>query len=593
MELVQLLSMPRTCFLPTNNNLVSPKRKARCNIYRPTLCSASSQVPIPTEADGRRSAHYQPTVWSYSFLQSLKPNYTDETQAQRAIALEREVRYAMHYADAEPSTLLLLIDDVQRLGLRHRFEEDIGRALDRYISQGGCKANKDRTLYTTSLGFRLLRQHGYEVSQDIFESFMDRSQGKFFDNLGNDIKGLLSLYEASQLAFEGEEILEEAMEFAIEHLRGFKSVNIGKNLQDQVVHSLDLPLHRRMQWQDACWHIESYRTRKDMNYGLLELAVLNFNTVQSILQEDLQHMSRWWNNNIGLGNKLVFARDRLMECFFWTVGMAFDPQFSSCRRGLTRVTSLITTIDDVYDVYGTLDELELFTDAVERWNVNAMSNLPDYMKLCFLALYNTVHEMAYEFLKKQGENIIPYLTKAWADLCKTFLQEAKWSHNKITPTFDEYLNNGWVSVSGVLILVHAYFLCGPSITKEALCSLEKFHDLVRWPSTIFRLCNDLATSSAELERGETANSILCYMLETGASEELARCHINKLIDLAWKKMNSSLVGGSVFGKSFVDMAYNLARISHYTYQNGDSHGAPDNRSKEQLHSLLIDPISIT
>ncbi|PKI46419.1 hypothetical protein CRG98_033195 [Punica granatum] len=243
----------------------------------------------------------------------------------------------MHYADAEPSTLLLLIDDVQRLGLRHRFEEDIGRALDRYISQGGY----------------------------IFESFMDRSQGKFFDNLGNDIKGLLSLYEASQLAFEGEEILEEAMEFAIEHLRGFKSVNIGKNLQDQVVHSLDLPLHRRMQWQDACWHIESYRTRKDMNYGLLELAVLNFNTVQSILQEDLQHMSRWWNNNIGLGNKLVFARDRLMECFFWTVGMAFDPQFSSCRRGLTRVTSLITTIDDVYDVYGTLDELELFTDAVE------------------------------------------------------------------------------------------------------------------------------------------------------------------------------------------------------------------------------------
>ncbi|PKI46420.1 hypothetical protein CRG98_033196 [Punica granatum] len=243
----------------------------------------------------------------------------------------------MHYTDAEPRTLLLLIDDVQRLGLRHRFEEDIGRALDRYISQGGY----------------------------IFKSFMDHSRGKFFDNLGNDIKGLLSLYEATHLAFEGEVILEEAKEFAIEHLQGFNSVNIGKNLQDQVVHSLDLPLHRRMQWQDACWHIKSYRMRKDMNYGLLELAVLNFNMVQSILQEDLQHMSRWWNNSINLGNKLVFARDWLMECFFWTVGMACDPQFSSCRRGLTRVTSLITTIDDVYDIYGTLDELELFTDAVE------------------------------------------------------------------------------------------------------------------------------------------------------------------------------------------------------------------------------------
>ena len=47
--------------------------------------------------------------------------------------------------------------------------------------------------------------------------------------------------------------------------------------------------------------------------------------------------------------------------------MAFEPQFSSCRKGLTKVTSQITTIDDVYDVYGTLDELELFTNAVERF----------------------------------------------------------------------------------------------------------------------------------------------------------------------------------------------------------------------------------
>lgn len=70
---------------------------------------------------------------------------------------------------------------------------------------------------------------------------------------------------------------------------------------------------------------------------------------------------------MGLAPRLSFGRDRLMECFFWAAGMTpFEPQFSNIRKGLTKVCSLITLIDDIYDVYGTLDELELFTTAVER-----------------------------------------------------------------------------------------------------------------------------------------------------------------------------------------------------------------------------------
>ena len=49
------------------------------------------------------------------------------------------------------------------------------------------------------------------------------------------------------------------------------------------------------------------------------------------------------------------------------MGIAFEPQFAYCRRVLTISIALITVIDDIYDVYGTLDELELFTDAVERF----------------------------------------------------------------------------------------------------------------------------------------------------------------------------------------------------------------------------------
>ena len=133
---------------------------------------------------------------------------------------------------------------------------------------------------------------------------------------------------------------------------------------------------------------------------------------------------------------MSFTRDRLVENFLWAVGHAFEPQFGYCRKIITKVLALIVTIDDIYDIYGTLDELEIFTDAIDRfvnlyltclsvlwffllkyfvcmfrWDINAMDQLPEYMKICFLALFNSVNEMAYYVLKEEGSNIIPHLGK--------------------------------------------------------------------------------------------------------------------------------------------------------------------------------------
>ena len=63
---------------------------------------------------------------------------------------------------------------------------------------------------------------------------------------------------------------------------------------------------------------------------------------------------------------MPFARDRIVENFLWAVGTNFEPEFGYCRRMVTRLAALITVIDDVYDVYGTLHELELFGDAIEK-----------------------------------------------------------------------------------------------------------------------------------------------------------------------------------------------------------------------------------
>ncbi|KAF2284340.1 hypothetical protein GH714_020875 [Hevea brasiliensis] len=353
--------------------------------------------------------------------------------------------------------------------------------------------------------------------------------------LCEDRKATLSLYEASFLSEEGESILQYARDFTTTSLKKYVEQSKDQNLSMLISHAPELPFHWRMLRLETRWFIDVYERKQEMNLLLLELAKLDFNSVQATHQDDLKYMSRWWRNT-GLGEKLDFARDRIMENYLWTIGVIFEPQFSNCRRMSTKVNALIATIDDICDVYGTLDELELFTNAVQRWDVNATEQLPDYMKLCFLCLHNS-NEIAFDVLREQGVHIIPYLKKAWADICKSYLLEAKWYHSGYTPSLQEYIDNAWISISAPVILVHAYFLVKSPITNDALKCLEEYSNIIRCSSMILRLADDLGTSSDELKRGDVPKSIQCYMHETGASEEKARDHIRVLISETWNEMN--------------------------------------------------------
>lgn len=201
---------------------------------------------------------------------------------------------------------------------------------------------------------------------DVFVGFQDEIRDLKKDISAVDVEGMLSMYEASFHSFEDETILDEARDFTTKFLKNYLNQNGDNDIMSlQISHALELPLHWRIPRWETQWFINTYERQPKKNIDLLHFAKLDYNIVQNIYQEELKYTSRWWKRS-ELGEKLSFARDRIVENYVWTVGTNFKPDFDYFRKVMTKVNALITTIDDVYDLYGTLEELELFTEAIDR-----------------------------------------------------------------------------------------------------------------------------------------------------------------------------------------------------------------------------------
>ncbi|KAL2476851.1 Tricyclene synthase [Forsythia ovata] len=113
----------------------------------------------------RRSGNYRPPKWEFDYIQSLNSEYTGGRSIERASELKMQVKMMLDESK-EPLDQLELIDDLQRLGISYHFQDEIKQILtiiNKKYSENHEPEIKD--LYATALEFRLLRQHGFNVSQ--------------------------------------------------------------------------------------------------------------------------------------------------------------------------------------------------------------------------------------------------------------------------------------------------------------------------------------------------------------------------------------------------------------------------------------------
>ncbi|KAL5054412.1 hypothetical protein RYX36_035094 [Vicia faba] len=474
---------------------------------------------------------------------------------------------------------LSMVDTIQRLGIEYHFEDQIEATLQRKYTM--LRFHRIQELSQVAFQFRMLRQQGYYIRPDIFDIFWD-NRGKLKDTFYKDINGLIALFEASQLSIQGEDYLESAGQFCREYLNEWSSTFHDHAQVNFIAQTLMCPIHKTLsrftptiiQSQNVTW-----------TNSLQRLSKIDTQMVSSLHLKEIFAVSKWWKD-LGLSKDLEFARDEPIKWYMWTMACLPDPRLSDERIELTKPLSLIYIIDDLFDIYGNVDQLTLFTYAVKRWDLAAIEQLPDCMKACFKALYDTTNEFALRTHLKTGWNPISSLIKSWIKLLSAFLQEAKWFASGHVPTSEEYLKNAIVSTGVHVILVHAFFYMGQNITDKTVSIIDDFPTIISTTATILRLCDDLEGDKDVNCDGNDGSYSKCYMKDNPrVSIGQTREHIRKQISDAWKQLNKECLNTNELPSSFTKLCLNAARMVPVMYSYD---GNTPSKLQKYVKSLLSD-----
>ncbi|KAL8508359.1 hypothetical protein ACS0TY_018821 [Phlomoides rotata] len=451
-----------------------------------------------------------------------------------------------------------MVDAIQRLGIEYHFEKEIDEALQDLFAKFDdyCKHNHD--LYTTSLAFRLLRQHGYRVSCKIFDKFKDEKGGFKVPDI-QEIMGGLEFFEATHLRIYDEDILDHAYVFTRNYLE-----SVLPSLSNPDAEQIDHVLHkysvrRGLTRVEARHYISIYDQYDDHHQALLKLAKLDFNQLQSLHKKELSELYRWWKD-LGVSTKLSYARDRMVETYFWIIGVYFEPQYALARKILTTLQGIASLFDDTYDAYATFEELQLFTEAIERWDISCLNQLPDNMKIIYKALLEFFEEIEEEMIKQGASYKTNYGKEAMKVMARDYFAEAKWREEKYKPKTEEYLTVATASTAYTSLMIISLIGMGEIAKREAFDWVLSQPNIVRATLMICRLTDDIVGHEFERKREHIPSAIECYMEEQNVSKKEAIFKFNNRIETAWKDLNEAFLKPTKVPAPILNRILNFARV---------------------------------
>jgi len=549
----------------------------------PAVCNSEKQEGLIA----RRFFNYQPTAWSSdTFITHTAPiQKPREWIGARIRELKEEVR-AILVSTIDSVEMVNLIDTIEHLGIGYHFKRDIYDALSHL--HDAKLVNCD--LHHVATRFRVLRQHGFNASSDVFLNFKD-DQGNFDENTSKDPKGLLSLYNAGYLATPGDEILVDAISFARGHF-SLMFDDLRSPLKKQVLRALKVPLHKMLVRVEARFYIEEYDEEENRNETLLELAKLDFNTCQTLHLEEMKSLSLWWKS-LNIGENLKYGRDCLLEVYIiWCCGQYFEAdQYSRARKMITKLYALLAPIDDTFDVYGTYEECKLLNEAIQRWDEKAV-DLPMYLRNLCHQFIKTVNSFDDE-LEPSEKYRLPYIIKSAQTLIDGYMQEVEWRVSGYAPSLHERKKPAIDDHVGSLVVGFPLLgTPGEVITKEVFQWLYTFPDVTVDCMRIVRYTDDVISHEREIKSGQGPTTFDCYKIEHKLTNEETTAKFQSFLEEAWKRVNQACLHPADVPMTVYEILVNQCRQmeTFYVYFN-DALNKPSNMKKISS-MLLLEPFAL-
>ncbi|XVF70538.1 hypothetical protein PTKIN_Ptkin11bG0169500 [Pterospermum kingtungense] len=517
-----------------------------------------------------------------------------ESCSKQVEALKEMVKDMLMASTVDPVKNMYLINFLSRLGVSYHFKTEIQEQLCHLFNTlHQFMDKKDYDLYTVGVIFQVFRSHGYKISCDVFNKFKNDG-GMFKEELTNDIKGMISLYEASHWGMHGEVVLDEALVFTRMHLVSHQSCP--DHLREYIANALYRPYHKGMPRLEARQYISfyeklDYESRNDI---LLKFAKYDFNLVQMHHQHELSLLSSWWKRS-RVSSRFPHVRQRLVENFFIGLSAHFEPRFALARSNISKFYVAFALLDDTYDAYGFYEEIQHLTKAMERYDIKCMDELPgDYLKSLYETIINISNEIEEDVMSKGGKPFsVSYTKEEVKRLALTYHVQARWMHERIMPAFDEYLENGIRSI-GTMVTMAIIMMGMEEADEDAYQWLIKFDaKILRAMSTLSRLYNDIQSNEDEEKRGGQPSGISCYMKEYGVSKKKAIEVFQERIKDGWKDLNEGFMERPMpIARQILMAAFNIARVSEVLYRDDDGYTKPEISLKNFITKVLIDPIPL-